>query len=304
MAADFDLHPLRFQPEVRAVVRRSYRCSHTRSNRVRTPEEYDVLARSGDAVSVLELQGDLYFSSTERLFRRVVDDLDGVEFVALDCARVGNLDSAAIAMLSNLRVVLAERGCVMVVADAPVGVLEDIASRSFTDADAAIEWCEEEILAREADALVASTPEGLSGQELLRGLAPDELALIEAAIVIEQVAAGSVVCREGDHADAIYFVLSGLVSVRLPLTIGGRDRRLATLGPGVAVGEMAFLDEGRRSADVVAEQDSTIARLSIESLHELGDRAPHVAAKFSANLARNLSDRLRRVNEQVRMLAQ
>jgi CRP-like cAMP-binding protein len=111
------------------------------------------------------------------------------------------------------------------------------------------------------------------------------------------------VFREGDHADAIFFVLSGLVSVRLPLAGEGRDRRLATLGAGVAVGEMAFLDEGRRSADVVAERDSVLARLSIDDLHEIGQHAPRVTATFSANLARNLSGRLRRANEQVRMLA-
>ena len=72
---------------------------------------------------------------------------------------------------------------------------------------------------------------------------------------------------------------------------------------GVAVGEMAFLDEGKRSADVVADQDSTLARLSIGALHEIGQVAPQVTSTFSANLARNLSGRLRRANEQVRMLA-
>jgi CRP-like cAMP-binding protein len=66
---------------------------------------------------------------------------------------------------------------------------------------------------------------------------------------------------------------------------------------------MAFLDEGRRSADVVAERDSTLARLSLDDLHEIGQTAPQVTATFSANLARNLSGRLRRANEQVRMLA-
>ena len=111
------------------------------------------------------------------------------------------------------------------------------------------------------------------------------------------------VFREGDPADAVFFVLSGLVSVRLPLVGIDRDRRLATLGPGVAVGEMAFLDDGRRSADVVAERDSRLGRLSIDDLHEIGRRGPAVTATFSANLARNLSGRLRRANEQVRMLA-
>jgi CRP-like cAMP-binding protein len=94
------------------------------------------------------------------------------------------------------------------------------------------------------------------------------------------------------------------VSVRLPLAEMGRERRLASLGAGVAVGEMAFLDEGRRSADVVAERDSVLARLSIDELRRIDRVAPRVTATFSANLARNLSGRLRRANEQVRMLAQ
>jgi CRP-like cAMP-binding protein len=122
-------------------------------------------------------------------------------------------------------------------------------------------------------------------------------------VEVLEVNEGEVVFREGDHADAIYFVLSGLVSVRLPLAEKGRDRRLATLGAGVAVGEMAFLDEGARSADVVADCDSKLARLSIGDLRSIGEVAPRVTATFSANLARNLSGRLRRANEQVRMLA-
>jgi glutaminase len=302
MAAEFDLHPLRFQPEVRAVVRRCYHCGQTRSNRVRTPEEYEILTAHADAIAVFELQGDLFFGSTERLFRSVVDEIECVDAVVLDCKRIGNLDRAASAMLSNLRAALHDVGCVLIVADAPVTVLEDVASYSFADADSALEWCEDRILARHGIP-AESRPEDLAIQELLGGLTADELELVEAAVEVMDVAAGEVVFREGDHADAIYFVLSGLVSVRLPLVDHGRDRRLATLGAGVAVGEMAFLDEGRRSADVVAERDSRLARLSIHQLHEIGRRAPRVTSTFSANLGRNLSGRLRRANEQVRMLA-
>ena len=302
MALDFDLHPLRFQPEVRAVVRRSFRCGQTRSNRVRTPEEYDLLTIHADSITLFELQGDLFFGSTERLFRAVVDDVAGVDAVVLDCKRVGNLDGAAISMLSNLRGALNDVGCALLVADAPVGVLEDVASHSCPDADAALEWCENRILDR-LGTPAESLPEELGIQELLGGLTTLELTMVERAVDTIHVGEGDVVFREGDHADAIFFVLSGLVSVRLPLAEKGRDRRLATLGPGVAVGEMAFLDEGKRSADVVAERDSTLARLSIGDLREIGRAAPNVTATFSANLARNLSGRLRRANEQVRMLA-
>ena len=142
-------------------------------------------------------------------------------------------------------------------ADAPVGILEDIASHSFPDVDAALEWCEDRILDR-LGAQAELLPEDLGIQELLGGLTSAELALVESVVEMVHVSEGDVVFREGDHADAIFFVLSGLVSVRLPLAGTGRDRRLATLGAGVAVGEMAFLDEGhavgrrRRRARFVA----------------------------------------------------
>jgi glutaminase len=303
MAGDFDLHPLRFQPEVRAVVRRRYHCGQTRSNRVRTPDDYAMLARHADAVAVFELQGDLFFGSSERLYRAVVDDIVGVDAVVLDCKRVGNVDGAALAMLRSLRVALGEMGCVLVIAETgPAVPLAEIATRTFADADAALEWCEDRILA-EFGIPAESLPADLGVQELLGGLAAEELGAVERVVEVLKVPAGEVVFREGDHADAIYFVLSGLVSVRLPLAGGGRDRRLATLGAGVAVGEMAFLDEGRRSADVVTEVDSVLARLSIDDLRDIGRASPQVIATFSANLARNLSGRLRRANEQVRMLA-
>lgn len=302
MSADFDLHPLRFQPEVRSVVRRRYHAGQTRSNRVRTPEDYEVLAQHAESVAVFEVQGDLFFGSTERLFRTVVEDLATVDAVVLDCKRIGNLDGAAISMLSNLRTALTDIGCVLLMADAPVGVLEDIASHSFPDADAALEWCEDRIL-MSLGIPPESLPAELGIQELLRGLSAEDLRLVEEAVEIIEVPRGEVIFREGDHADSIYFILSGLVSVRLLLAETGRERRLATLGAGVAVGEMAFLDEGRRSADVVAERDTKLAKLSIDDLREIGRVAPHASATFAANLARNLSGRLRRANEQVRMLA-
>ena len=68
----------------------------------------------------------------------------------------------------------------------------------------------------------------------------------------------------------------------------GRERRLATLGPGVAFGEMALLDEARRSADIVAETDSVVARLPIADFRRLALEHPGITEKFSLNLVRNL----------------
>ena len=100
------------------------------------------------------------------------------------------------------------------------------------------------------------------------------------------------------------FLLSGAVSVLLSLDGNGRTRRLATLGPGVAFGEMALLDEGRRSAARRRRPRQRGRRAADRRLRTLGSREPHLARTLYANLARNLSHRVRSANGQLRALDQ
>jgi glutaminase len=306
LAHDFDLHPLRFQPEVRAVVRRSYRCEETRSNRVRTPAQYEALSTLCRSVVVFELQGELFFSSAERLYRSVMEELADATHVIFDCRRVGAVDDAAISVLGALREQLDEQGCPLLVTDVNSDHrLAVLTERAFSDTDAALEWCEEVMLASIglSDA-ETDTLSPLADQELLAGMSPVELDAIEAVAELHKLEAGDLVFREGEESDAVYFLLAGRVRVRLPLGGPDRERRLATLGPGVAFGEMAFLEEESRSADVVAETDVVVARLPIADFQRLGQEHPGITERFSTNMVRNLSGRLRRANEQVRRLAQ
>jgi CRP-like cAMP-binding protein len=125
------------------------------------------------------------------------------------------------------------------------------------------------------------------------------------AVGIRSFDAGTVVFREGEVADSLFFLLSGRVNVLLPLDAGGgdRSRRLATFGKGVSFGEMALLDEGRRSADVVCDGPCTVAVLSLGALAALDESHPGVRPVIQANLAHLLARRLRAANAQIRALA-
>jgi glutaminase len=131
------------------------------------------------------------------------------------------------------------------------------------------------------------------------------VAAIELAANVRTVEAGTAVIREGEVADEMFFLLAGRISVLLPLDVraAGRSRRLATLGPGVAFGELALLDEARRSADVVCDERSTIASLSLGALQQLQAWYPSMGQTIHANLARLLARRLRSANAQIRALA-
>ncbi len=67
--------------------------------------------------------------------------------------------------------------------------------------------------------------------------------------------AGEYLMNKGDPGDAMYVLRSGRVKVPV-FDDGGRLRLMAHLTAGEVVGEMALLTGGRRTADVIAEEDS------------------------------------------------
>jgi glutaminase len=76
--------------------------------------------------------------------------------------------------------------------------------------------------------------------------------------------------------------------------------RLTTLDPGVAFGEMALVDGAPRSADIFADTDVSVYILSLERLEALSRTAPAVHAGLLRNIGRELSQRLRKANREIR----
>jgi len=72
--------------------------------------------------------------------------------------------------------------------------------------------------------------------------------------------AGAVLMRQGESGDRGWILESGEVEVLLETPAG--PKRLATLGPGALVGEMALIDDGMRSATVAAVTDVTAIELT------------------------------------------
>ncbi|HYF55918.1 MAG TPA: cyclic nucleotide-binding domain-containing protein, partial [Salinarimonas sp.] len=84
--------------------------------------------------------------------------------------------------------------------------------------------------------------------------------------------------------DAIYFLVSGEVEVRMP----DGERRL---GPGEFFGEIAVLRGGERTATVVAVADSKLLWLGAHDLHHLMDHSPEMARRIREQARERLKDR-------------
>ncbi|MCI0399943.1 MAG: cyclic nucleotide-binding domain-containing protein [Gammaproteobacteria bacterium] len=111
----------------------------------------------------------------------------------------------------------------------------------------------------------------------------------ESMIEWQSLSPGSMLFRQGDAADAVFFVLSGLLRVTMEEN-EQIERVINEVKAGETIGEMAFLTEARRSATVYAVRDTVLARLSYPSFDKLMDKYP-IAMK---HIARLVSKRLQR----------
>jgi glutaminase len=305
LSEEFGLHANRAWPRAGSAVRRRYRGDEVRSSHVRTTAEQAILDANGGAVAIFELHGDLLFASAEPICRTVADSLDGVSVVVLDFRRVRAIDEPAIRLLEGLVAELQASGRNVIVTHlnptsthAQIEGIEGV--RAFDDTETAIGVCEAELLATHG--AVMHGARGIRDQELLRGLAPDAVEAIEQAAEPRTYDEGEAILREGDPADAIYFLADGEVSVRLPLDGTGRARRLATFGSGVAFGEAALLEETVRTADVRAESPAAVAVLAVAALDDVEAAHPGTRGTILTNLANVLARRLHTANAHIRAL--
>jgi CRP-like cAMP-binding protein len=100
-----------------------------------------------------------------------------------------------------------------------------------------------------------------------------------------------VIVLKGQHGDALFLVLEG--EVRARAMIGGKESTLATMGVGECFGELAIVDQGPRSADVVANEPSVLIKVSEKALKKMFEEAPALAAPLMFALTRVIAQRVR-----------
>jgi len=313
ISKEFELHAFNNRTNVRSVIRREYRGDLVHSNRLRTPYEREVLARQGDKVAVLEAQGALFFGSTEQLLRRIAQLAAETRYVVVDFKRVHLADASAHKLIARAARSIADSGAELVFAsiadDGPLGTLarelgaqeERRAVCIFSDTDAALEWCEDRLLAGSSKG--SGTKFALSELDLLKGLSAEDYRLIEPIVRPLVFEKGEVIIREGAEAKLFFVVARGTVSVQIRVQgQNGRKKRVASIGPGLSFGEMALLDGGKRSADIVADEKVICYGLAVDQLVELAAEHPNIMITILRNLTRDFSERLRHANEAISAL--
>jgi CRP/FNR family cyclic AMP-dependent transcriptional regulator len=142
------------------------------------------------------------------------------------------------------------------------------------------------------------TPGMLRRVKALAELNDDQLGRFVRFMEAQTIRQWAQIVKQGDPDDGMYLVLDGELRVRL--MIGGKETILATLGPGECFGEIALFDQGPRSADVIANKDSVLLKITTEAFDKLRREAPELSAPILFAISKTLAARIRADNKRIK----
>jgi SulP family sulfate permease len=276
-----------------------------RSTVQRAEKERAILDQEGHRVRILQLRDFLFFGSANTLLARIRDhmsdrEVEGRRYLVMDFRLVTGIDLSAIISFVRLGKLARNANTTIILTQVPQAVLDQMEKgRLFAknapvwellpSLDLGVEWCEDQLLGR-ADKL---TETALPLPRFLRdnGFSAQDAATLDAYVVRSQYAIGDRLIRQGELSDALYFLESGVVAVQVNLDNSSRFR-VAKLGAGSFVGEIAFYLQTPRTADVIIEKDATICCLSRSSADSLKRKTPQLASNFHQVLIYLLANRL------------
>ena len=137
----------------------------------------------------------------------------------------------------------------------PVGIVATAFANEVHKRDFVVTW-----------GLVARIP-------LFGELSATQIADVMKLLRAQKIEKGTIVARRGEPAHSMYLIVDGEVEIKL-------RHQHVRLGAGQFFGEVAVLQQSRRSATVVALRSTRLLALDSSDLHGLMDREPQIASRI------------------------
>lgn len=128
----------------------------------------------------------------------------------------------------------------------------------------------------------------LKGVSLFADLSDDELHNLSKQAEVVEFVRDAFICKEGQQADSMYIIKSGIVQIFCDDGKGGR-KILTHLKLGEYFGEMALLTEEPRTASSIALAETEVIRLKKDSFRNLLKTSPGVSLSIIKTLCNRLS---------------
>ncbi|MFH1526105.1 MAG: SLC26A/SulP transporter family protein [Bacteroidota bacterium] len=300
-----------------SVIKRKVFGNQIFSKKVRLEDELDILLKHGDQTLVLELQGQLFFGTTDQLLSELDPLIQEFKYIIIDMKRVLSLDYTAAHLLKQIKRRIKKQKGYLIFSSVPIhlptgknirnylnelGLNEKKRLKFFDSLYLALEWTEDRTL-KDEGALYADEfkPLELNEIEVFEEMTKESLNTFAEIMIEKTFANGEVIFKQGAVSEEIYFIRKGNVKIVLPLK-AGMTHHIATFTRGGYFGDMSFLDKEKRSADAIADGEVSLYVLERSKFDEIIKTNPELGSIFFEKLALTISSRLRQSNIELKAL--
>lgn len=303
ISTHFGLHVLNRGNDVQSSLIADYDMRGLASRRYRLPSEREIFNENSHQIRILELIGTLDFVKTDFICRRIIEDSLSREIIILDFRRVPGIFKSSTLLLESLSQLLGAKKKSLIVCgfekDSSIYSLisqwleASINVEYLQHLNDAIECAETRLIEKYGTSADYNIETTLSQQALLNGLSSEDLTELAKLGDLKLYSAGECIIHANDASQIVFFLLRGIVSVRVPDGV-----KLATLSPGMAFGEMALIGQGR-TADVIADTEVKCFELSLHNYKLFRNLQPSGSEQIIRNLGEILSDRILKLNRKL-----
>ena len=289
-------------------IRRELPGQTIRSHVQRNEKEDQLLTELGKKVIILELEGPLFFGTSDRLLTKLEKlSKDAFDFILMDFTRINEFDSTAVSLVCQARKVCAKNECKLLLCSVEHTpriarflsttklFFEFQSDEVYPSMQEGMASIEDQLLDKELGPRRYEKDISFRSMSILNSIAKEHLDLIESEMQLLEYDDGDIVFRQEERADALYFISRGQVVIQVQSSEVSKND-LGVLCPGAVFGEMAILDGKPRSASIIALGKMSCLRLKIDSLEKIAKTHPDTRNALMASLGVELSKRIRVAN--------
>ncbi|MBB6481175.1 SLC26A/SulP transporter family protein [Spirochaeta isovalerica] len=272
----------------RSLIRRQTTLSEYPSPRKWSERHRRILQEHGDKGLLIELQGDLFFATTDRLYRSILKRMEGKKIIILHFRRVLSIDMSGVVLLMQLVDIAEKNGTEIVFthlhkhlgfgrkmkkAFAQVESKKEKITEIFHSTARALEYAENIILKSEYkdQEYNSSSPVNLEENDLWDGMNEHEKKAVRNISIQKKYSDRDIIISNGEYSGSLFLVTRGFAEQRL--YNGEKSYKVLTkYSPGTYFGETTFLNPGPSALTVVAQGETELYEITRDDIDNLSSK--------------------------------
>jgi SulP family sulfate permease len=285
------------------AIRRSLSGAERRSSVIRGPDAAARLQEAGGRTRIYTLQGYLFFLNAQAVYRRAAAEAGPLRVLILDFRETVGLDSSALIAFRKIGQLAEQRGFDVLLVHLTPRALRQV-TRNGLAGEARIrilDTLDEALRAAETTLLAEAGGAGPGEVAVFARHMADRLGGASGPgdfapyMTVRDLSAGAVLMRQGEAAEALYFLETGVVSIEMEVP-GRANLRLRTTTAGTVIGEIALVQGGRRTATAIAETSCRVVGIDRAALARMERERPDLALFFQRFLILELAGKVSDTN--------